>query len=141
MLRQLSPKDPKEQEQMFQQAMAHWSEFHDQESYNEMWARVQEACKALALKIAPGKPHIIERSLDAAIVVMQGIVERGLRPRKLSSYCYWPCRGQLQGKLAQQEDGELQLADQYEEQTQDKVGYDNVRGIYRPEMNGGKEIE
>lgn len=132
---------PREQEEAFQKAMAHWSEFHDQESYNEMWFRVQEACKALALKIAPGKPRILERSLDAAIVVMQGIVERGLRPRKLSSYCYWPTRGQLQGKLAQAEDTELQLADQYEEQTQDKVGYDNVRGIYRPEMNGGRDCE
>ena len=137
----MSQLSPKEQEARFQQAMAHWSEFHDQESYNEMWARVQEACKALALKIAPGKPRIIERSLDAAIVVMQGIVERGLRPRKLSSYCYWPTRGQLQGKLAQQEDTEASYNDIYEEQTQDKCGKEAILGIYRPEMNGGKEIE
>lgn len=131
---------PKEQELRFQQAMAHWSEFHDQESYNEMWFRVQEACKALALKIAPGKPRILERSLDAAIVVMQGIVERGLRPRKLSSYAYWPVRGQLQGKLAQQEDTEASYNEIYEEQTQDRCGKESIKGIYQPGLNGDRPL-
>lgn len=126
---------------MFQQALNHWINNGDKSSWDMMFLRVIEACKACALRIAPGKPLILERAMDAAITIMKGIKERGSRPQKLSSFVYWPVRGSLQGRLAQQEDQELQYDPLYEEQTQLEHGTDTIRGIYRPEMNGGKEIE
>lgn len=126
---------PKEQEARFQEALDHWVHNGDKKSWDEMWFRVIECCRALALKIAPGKQHVEERALDAAATIMKGIKERGLRPEKLSSYCYWPCRGSIQGKAAQHEDQELQLHLEYEEQKQLERSYETVRGIYRPEMD------
>lgn len=133
--------DPKIQEEMFREALAEWERDGSEDAWHRMWERVAAACKACALRIAPGKPLILERSMDAAITIMKGIKERGSRPQKLSSFVYWPVRGSLQGRLAQQEDQELQYDPLYEEQTQLEHGTDTIRGIYRPEMNGGKEIE
>lgn len=127
--------DPKVQEQMFQDALSEWERDGSEAAWGRVWERVIAACRACALKIAPGKPHVEERAMDAVITIMRGIKERGLRPKKLSSYVYWPVRGALHSRSCMHEDQELQLHTEYEEQKQLERGYETVRGIYRPEMD------
>lgn len=119
------------QEQQFQDAFERWegSGKVDKGAWDEMWLRVIECCRALALKIAPGKPLVEERSLDGAILVMDRIVRLQTHPRKLSSYCYWPVREALQGPKVVREDMELQLYEEYEEQKRDEI-----RGVCREDL-------
>lgn len=123
---------PKLQEALFQEAICNWERTRDVIYWEQMWMRVLECCKALALKIAPGKPLVEERSVDAAIKVMDRIERLNKHPNKLSSYCYWPVKEALQGPQAMHEDLEECLYEEYEEQTQDKACY--VLGICRKEL-------
>lgn len=97
---------PQVQEQMFQDAMREWVDTSSKQSWDSMFTRVYEFCKAMALTKAPGKPFLEDRAMDATITIMDRI-RRGARPNRLSSYCYWPLIGAIQGDKAKREDREL----------------------------------
>lgn len=97
---------PKEQESIFQSALKDWIQSNSKPSWDIMFLRVYECCKAIALTKAPGKPFLEDRAMDATITIMDRI-RRGARPSLLSSYCYWPLIGAIQGEKAKREDREL----------------------------------
>lgn len=99
---------PKEQEREFQDVMNHWVEYKDKKSWDLMFLRVYEACKALSkriLKVSLDDMVFHDRLMDAVLKVM-GNIENGVRPNKLSSYCYFPCLGSFCGPKAVKEDTE-----------------------------------
>lgn len=98
----------KEQEREFQEAMSHWIEYNDKKSWDLMFLRVYEACKALSkkmLKVSLDDMVFHDRLMDAVLTVMENI-KNGTRPNKLSSYCYFPCLGSFFGPKAVKEDAE-----------------------------------
>jgi len=124
---------PEEQEELFQEAMSKWDRTKNKKAWDEMWFRVYECCKAIAIKKAPGKPLLEERSMDAACLVMDRIERLGARPEKLSSYCYWPVVASIQGPKAKKEDQELAMQDEIEDYEEVQTN-DEVRGICRLEL-------
>lgn len=98
--------EPSLQESLFQSAFSKWEANgkRNDKNWAEMWFRVAECCRAICLKIAPGKPLTEERSIDATIMVMDRIVRLNKHPQKLSSYCFWPCKACLQGPKPMRED-------------------------------------
>lgn len=135
------------QEAEFQSAFNLWEQNGKKfdKNWERMWIRVSECCKAICLKIAPGKPQTAERSVDATIMVMDRIIRLNKHPQKLSSYCFWPCKAALQGPKAMREDleginydvedtpinilGERDYSVYYEPYIQE-----GVRGIWRAEL-------
>lgn len=124
--------EPAEQERLFQEAISDWEISGSKAAWDRMWIRVHECCRALALKIAPGKDKVEERAMDATITVMDRIKRLNKHPNKLSSYCFWPVVGALQGPKAKKEDMELALQDEIEKFNELK--HDEVRGICRVEL-------
>lgn len=100
-----------EQERIFQEALCSWELTRDKKYWDIMWFRVYECCRSIALRIAPGKPLIEERALDAAIKIMDRIERLKRHPAKLSAYCYLPTLGELQGPKAVREDRESYYED------------------------------
>lgn len=105
-------KKPSEQESAFQEAMSKWvANPDDKKAYDEMWLRVHECCKAAASKICKGIPMpsdvFHDRVMEATMKCMRYILDNGKRPIKLSSFCYLPTLGSMQGPRARREDTEL----------------------------------
>lgn len=125
---------PVEQEALFQDALKKWEETGDKVFWDRMFMRVWECCRAMAIRLAPGKPLIDNRAMDAAIIIMDRIKRNKSRPMKLSAFCYWPVQAAIHGPKAIKEDRELQYHEEYEEQTQDENTYETVRGICRMEL-------
>lgn len=127
---------PKEQEELFQRAYDDWvsSGRSDLSAWNEIWSRVYEACKAIALKICNNcyVPCLEERVMDCTITLVERFERTGNRPRKLSSYCYLPMRGVLYNEKYQKQDRELSY-EEYKEYEEITI-CDEVRGICRKEM-------
>lgn len=121
---------PKEQEGLFQYYMNLWVETGLKKYWDQMFLRVIECCRAIAIKKAPGKRLLDERSLSAACIVMDRIERLKVRPNKLSSYCYWPVIECIQGKKAMYEDQELQIHEEYKE----TMINEEIRGICRREL-------
>lgn len=99
---------PNEQEREFQDAMSHWIEYNDKKSWDLMFLRVYEACKALSkkiLKVSLDDMIFHDRLMEAVVKVM-GNIKKGVRPSRLSSYCYYPCLGSFCGPKAVKEDTE-----------------------------------
>ena len=102
---------PAEQESLFQQHLLHWKEYADKSSWDGMWLRVYECCKAIAKSKCNGinNQHLEERALDGATYVMD-LISRGNYPAKLSSVCYLQTMKFLYGNREKQADRELQLS-------------------------------
>ena len=77
----------------FQEAYNDWSANKDKASYDKMWFSVQFACGNIAKSIYTKRNIIIpdedleEIILDSTMYVMK-FINKGVRPDKLSSYCY-----------------------------------------------------
>lgn len=123
---------PADQERLFQEAINDWEISGSKEAWDRMWIRIYECCRALALKIAPGKDKVEERAMDATVIVMDRIKRLNKHPNKLSSYCYWPVVGALQGPKAKREDMEMNLQDEIEKF--EELKYETVRGICRQDL-------
>lgn len=82
-----------ENEANFQSAYNDWSKNKDKASYDKMWFSVQFACGNIAKAIYTRRNVIIpnedleEIILDSTMYVMK-FINKGVRPDKLSSYCY-----------------------------------------------------
>ena len=80
-------------EARFQEAYNDWSANKDKASYDKMWFSIQFACENIAKSIYTKRNVIIsdedleEIILDSAMYVMK-FINKGVRPDKLSSYCY-----------------------------------------------------
>lgn len=102
---------PSEQELEFQDAFNKWeaSGYSDKKSWDIMFYRVLEACKAIASTFCVGiyNPRFEERVMDAAIYFMNRIKEEHVHPNKLSSWCYLGVKGYIWGLKQQREDREL----------------------------------
>lgn len=76
--------------------------------WDEMWFLVYDCCKNMALgmlKFHAETPDevLFGRINEATCKIMQNIKD-GVNPKKLSSYCYLPTLGYIQGSKAQRED-------------------------------------
>lgn len=77
----------------FQEAYNDWNINKDKASYDKMWFSVQFACGNIAKSIYTKRNIIIpdedleEIILDSTMYVMK-FINKGVRPDKLSSYCY-----------------------------------------------------
>lgn len=100
-----------EQESIFQEALCNWELTKEKKYWDIMWLRVYECCRSIALRIAPGKPMVEERALDATIKIMDRIERLKKHPAKLSAYCYLPTLGEVQGPKAVKEDRESYFED------------------------------
>lgn len=80
-------------EARFQEAYNDWSANKDKASYDKMWFSVQFACGNIAKSIYTKRNIIVpdedleEIILDSTMYVMK-FINKGVRPDKLSSYCY-----------------------------------------------------
>lgn len=80
-------------EAIFQEAYNDWNINKDKASYDKMWFSVQFACENIAKSIYTKRNIIIpdedleEIILDSTMYVMK-FINKGVRPDKLSSYCY-----------------------------------------------------
>ena len=80
-------------EARFQEAYNDWSANKDKASYDKMWFSVQFACENIAKSIYTKRNIIVpdedleEIILDSTMYVMK-FINKGVRPDKLSSYCY-----------------------------------------------------
>ena len=80
-------------EASFQEAYDCWNKNKDKASYDKMWFSVQFACGNIAKSIYTKRNVIIpdedleEVILDSTMYVMK-FINKGVRPDKLSSYCY-----------------------------------------------------
>lgn len=77
----------------FQDAYDSWNINKDKASYDKMWFSIQFACENIAKSIYTKRNVIIsdedleEIILDSTMYVMK-FINKGVRPDKLSSYCY-----------------------------------------------------
>lgn len=103
--------DPKEQEQMFQDALSHWKQYKDKVSWDKMFYRVYECCLALAKKKAYGIniPELESKAMDAACYAMD-LINRGNYPSKLSAMCYLHVNKFLYSERNKRAEREVQLS-------------------------------
>lgn len=95
--------DIKQNEDNFQKAINHWVEYHDDESWKEMFSCVLTACTNLTLSIYKKRgfkhfddPTLVDtKALDATLTCMRNIKERSHWPNPLSAYCYTRCLEQV----------------------------------------------
>lgn len=82
-----------ENEANFQEAYDCWTTNKDKASYDKMWFSIQFACGNIAKSIYTKRNIIVpdeeleEVILDSTMYVMK-FINKGVRPDKLSSYCY-----------------------------------------------------
>lgn len=88
--------DIKENERLFQESLA--------ENNNEvMWGCVFVACYNICKSILSKRgfladdDYLYDLTIDSTMMVMRNILERGVKPEKLSSYCYMRCFAYVQG--------------------------------------------
>lgn len=122
---------PQEQEERFQFALKHWREHNDSKSWEEIWLRVYEACKANAkkmLKVSLEDEVFHERLMTVVETVIRYIKfgnrnSGPVNPDKLITYCHLPVVGAFFGIRAVKEDNELS----YEQSVEN--GYDIATNI------------
>lgn len=103
--------DPKVQETMFQSALTHWKDYKDKKSWDDMFMRAYECCKAIIKKRAYGIciPELESKALDAATYCMD-LINRGNYPAKLSSMCYLHCSKFMYNEKLKRAEREVQLS-------------------------------
>lgn len=110
---------PRNQEELFAKVLAHYREYNDKESKDEIWMRVYEACKAnakklLSISLDDGVFH--DRLMTAVETCIKYIMEphynkkhelvQPVNPDKLITFCYLPTLGAFCGPKAIREDRE-----------------------------------
>lgn len=86
-------KDAKENEASFQSNYDLWQKTQNKHNWDEMWMSVYITCLNICKKIYKSRKVIIEdeelvaKATDSAAYVMK-FINKGVRPEKLSSYCY-----------------------------------------------------
>lgn len=89
-------KDAKENEASFQSNYDLWQKTQNKRNWDEMWMSVYITCLNICKKIYKSRKVIIEdeelvaKATDSAAYVMK-FINKGVRPEKLSSYCYLRC--------------------------------------------------
>lgn len=89
-------KDAKENEASFQSNYDLWQKTQNKRNWDEMWMAVYITCLNICKKIYKSRKVIIEdeelvaKATDSAAYVMK-FINKGVRPEKLSSYCYLRC--------------------------------------------------
>lgn len=89
-------KDAKENEASFQSNYDLWQQTQNKRNWDEMWMSVYITCLNICKKIYKSRKVIIEdeelvaKATDSAAYVMK-FINKGVRPEKLSSYCYLRC--------------------------------------------------
>lgn len=89
-------KDAKENEASFQSNYDLWQQTQNKHNWDEMWMSVYITCLNICKKIYKSRKVIIEdeelvaKATDSAAYVMK-FINKGVRPEKLSSYCYLRC--------------------------------------------------
>lgn len=105
-------------EDAFQRVQRKWKETGDKESWEMMFILVQNCCRAIAKKKANGVgktvPNLDEKILDATIMVMRDIKEKGREIEKLSSYCYMRVFATMYAKKTQNWEKLVSLEERYE---------------------------
>lgn len=109
-----------EQEEQFQSALKHYRLYNDKRSYDIMFIRVYEACKANAkklLKVSLDDMLFHDRLMRAVDICMTYITKEHYNkkrervppcdPIKLITFCYLPTLGAFFGPKAIKEDTEL----------------------------------
>lgn len=89
-------KDAKENEASFQSNYDLWQKTQNKCNWDNMWMSVYITCLNICKKIYKSRKVIIEdeelvaKATDSAAYVMK-FINKGVRPEKLSSYCYLRC--------------------------------------------------
>ena len=89
-------KDAKENEASFQSNYDLWQKTQNKRNWDNMWMAVYITCLNICKKIYKSRKVIIEdeelvaKATDSAAYVMK-FINKGVRPEKLSSYCYLRC--------------------------------------------------
>lgn len=89
-------KDAKENEASFQSNYDLWQKTQNKRNWDNMWMSVYITCLNICKKIYKSRKVIIEdeelvaKATDSAAYVMK-FINKGVRPEKLSSYCYLRC--------------------------------------------------
>lgn len=122
--------DPKEQEVMFQSALTHWKINKDKKSWDDMFMRAYECCKAIIKKRAYGIqiPELEGKALDAATYCMD-LINRGNYPAKLSSMCYLHCSKFMYSDKLKRSEREVQLSALQDYQLGIEENYDDFDEI------------
>lgn len=133
----------KEQEEQFQSALKHYRLHNDKRSYDIMFIRVYEACKANAkclLKVSLDDMVFHDRLMRAVDTCMTYITKEHYNkkrelvppcdPNKLITFCHLPTLGAFCGPKAIKEDAELS----YEQSVEN--GYDIPTNIIGEIIDG-----
>ena len=111
---------PIDQEELFAKALAHYREYNDKKSRDEIWMRVYEACKAnakRALQVSLDDGIFHDRLMTAVETCIKYIMEQHYNkkhelvppsnPQKLITFCYLPTYAAFFGPKAVREDHEF----------------------------------
>jgi hypothetical protein len=87
--------DISENEAKFQEALNKWIETKDTKQSEIMFECIYAAATNIALSIykkrgfeVAGTDTVYNKAIDATLICMRNILQRGHKPSKLSSYCY-----------------------------------------------------
>lgn len=85
-----------ENERLFQKALA---ENNDEGMWKAVFIACQNICKSILAKrgFLADEDYLYDLTIDSTMMVMRNIQERGVKPEKLSSYCYMRCFAFCQG--------------------------------------------
>lgn len=99
-----------EAENSFQKHLQSFRADSSKKDWDEMWFLVYDCCKNMALgmlKFHTETPdEILYDRINEAVCKIMSNIKDGVNPTKLSSYCYLPTLGCIQGSKAQREDRE-----------------------------------
>lgn len=93
-------KEVEENERAFQEALSLWVETQEKQYWDTMFYCVQKSCLYMAKNKCYGivVRDLNDKVMDATLDVMNKIKNDGVRPEKLSSFCYLYTIGKLWSK-------------------------------------------
>lgn len=120
-------KKVEEKEIKFQEAMKNWVATNEKKYYDEMWFCVYDCIENIMKSKAFGirVPCLTDKAMDATCKVMNKILNDGVRPEKLSSYCYLWAIGALYDKKT----AKWERTESFDD-TFDNYAYSEEEGIY-----------
>lgn len=99
-------------EEQFQEALENWLSTGESKYWDEIYYRVYDACHNITAKMLTGVSIDPERFedhvMDSTLYTLKRI-KQGMKPKKLSSYCYLVCKGIVHGKKTQFQDSIVYL--------------------------------
>ena len=99
-----------QKEAAFQECLSRYDASPTKQNWDALWPFVQEACMNMAKSKCYGLKvlNLDDKVLDATIKIMEKIKD-GIRPKKLSSYCYLYVIGQLWNIKLQRQEKEIDI--------------------------------